>query len=408
MTKQEVLAIIPARGGSKGIPRKNIRLFAGYPLIAYSIAAARQAATVSRVIVSTDDEEIADTARHFGAETPFLRPAELAGDHTPDLPVFQHALKWLGEAEGYLPEIVVHLRPTTPIRPPDLVDRAVHMLLLHPEADSIRGITPARQNPYKMWLMEDLANPIHPLVSAAGIDEPYNAPRQDLPAAYAHTGLIDAIRPATILDHKSMTGKIILPILFDPAYDADLDTPDDWRRSEQFILRGGPKMVWPGQQPRAMPGIVKLLILDFDGVITDNRVWVDETGRELVAANRSDSLGINLLREAGVEALVISKETNPVVAARCRKMDIACIQGEDDKQTAVRKVIAERRVDPAQVVYLGNDINDLPCFPLVGWAVAVADALPEVASKADYVLSRPGGHAAVRELCDLILAEARG
>jgi YrbI family 3-deoxy-D-manno-octulosonate 8-phosphate phosphatase len=172
-------------------------------------------------------------------------------------------------------------------------------------------------------------------------------------------------------------------------------------------LRNAPKMVWPGQPPRSMPAKVKLLILDFDGVITDNRVWVDESGREMVAANRSDSLGINMLRDAGVETLVISKETNPVVAARCRKMDISCIQGVNDKQTALLKVMAERNLGPAQVVYLGNDVNDLPCFPLVSWAVAVADALPEVASKADYVLSKPGGHAAVRELCDLLLAEAR-
>ncbi|MGZ6346275.1 MAG: cytidylyltransferase domain-containing protein [Anaerolineales bacterium] len=407
MTKPEVLAIIPARGGSKGIPRKNIRLFAGYPLIAYSIVAGLRAGTVTRVIVSTDDPEIAEIARDNGAETPFLRPPELAGDQTLDLSVFQHALTWLTENQGYHPEIVVHLRPTTPIRPPALVDETVRLLLAHPEADSVRGLTLARQNPFKMWLMEDPDKPIRPLMSVPGVDEPYNAPRQVLPTAYAHTGLIDAVRPATILELKSMTGRNILPILFDPAYDADLDTLADWRRSEQLILRNPPKMVWPGEPPRSMPERVKLLILDFDGVITDNRVWVDETGREMVAANRSDSLGINKLRDVGVETLVISKETNPVVAARCRKMDIACIQGVNDKKTALLKVLAERNVAPAQVVYLGNDVNDLPCFPLVGWAVAVADALPEVARKADFVLSRLGGHAAVRELCDLLLAEAR-
>ena len=132
MTKPEVLAIIPARGGSKGIPRKNIRLFAGYPLIAYSIAAGLQAATVTRVVVSTDDAEIAEIARSHGAETPFLRPVELAGDRALDLPVFEHALTWLAEKENYHPDIIVHLRPTTPIRPPDLVDRTVRLLLGSP------------------------------------------------------------------------------------------------------------------------------------------------------------------------------------------------------------------------------------------------------------------------------------
>mgnify|MGYP006269725145 CR=1 FL=1 len=114
----EILAIIPARGGSKGIPRKNIRNFAGYPLVAWSIAAGLQARTVTRVVVSTDDEEIAAVARQYGAETPFLRPAELARDETPDLPVFEHALKFLEEVEGYKPEVVVQLRPTSPGAPP--------------------------------------------------------------------------------------------------------------------------------------------------------------------------------------------------------------------------------------------------------------------------------------------------
>src|SRR5512141_3145292 len=138
MTHPEVVAILPARGGSKGIPRKNIRPFAGYPLIAYSIAAARQAETVTRVIVSTDDAEIAEAARQYGAETPFMRPPELAADRTMDLPVFQHAVTWLAEHEGYHPEIVLHLHPTSPVRPRGALDRAVRQMLEHPEADCTR------------------------------------------------------------------------------------------------------------------------------------------------------------------------------------------------------------------------------------------------------------------------------
>lgn len=125
----EILALIPARGGSKGIPRKNIRLFAGYPLIAWSIAAAKQAELVTRIIVSTDNEEIAEVAREYGAETPFLRPPELAQDKTTDLPVFEHTLKWLEGVEGYRPDIIVQLRPTSPIRPKNMVDDAIRILL---------------------------------------------------------------------------------------------------------------------------------------------------------------------------------------------------------------------------------------------------------------------------------------
>jgi N-acylneuraminate cytidylyltransferase len=407
MTKPDVLAIVPARSGSKGIPRKNIHLFAGHPLIAYSIAAGLQAETVTRVLVTTDDEQIAEVARHYGADTPFLRPAELAEDRTLDLPVFKHALTWLAEHENYHPQVIVHLRPTTPVRPPKLVDRAVRILLDHPETDSVRGLTPAHQNPYKMWLMDEEEEPIRPLMTVPGIDEPYNAPRQTLPCAYAHNGLIDIIRTTTILKLDSMSGKTILPVFFDPDYDIDLDTPDDWRRAEERLMHGGPLMVWPGRPRRSMPEKVQLLVLDFDGVLTDNRVWVDQDGREMVAANRSDSLWLNMLREKGIQVFVISKETNPVVATRCRKMDVPCIQGEDDKETALKKLLAGGGFDPAHTVYCGNDENDLPCFPLVGWAVAVADSVPNVLRQADFVLSRPGGHAAVRELCELILTGNR-
>ncbi len=139
MARPEVVAIIPARGGSKGIPRKNIRFFAGHPLVAFSIAAALQAEMVTRVIVSTDDEEIAQVSRRCGAEAPFLRPAEFAADNTMDLPVFQHALTWLAEKEGYHPDAVLHLHPTSPVRPKGLLDKAIHLLLDHPELTVCAG-----------------------------------------------------------------------------------------------------------------------------------------------------------------------------------------------------------------------------------------------------------------------------
>jgi YrbI family 3-deoxy-D-manno-octulosonate 8-phosphate phosphatase len=358
---------------------------------------------VTRVLVTTDDEEIAEVARQYGAETPFLRPAELAGDLTPDLPVFQHAVEWLAAQENYHPEIVVQLRPTAPVRPVDIVDRTIHLLLAHPEADSVRGVTPAHENPFKMWLLDGEENPMNPLIPVTGMEESFNAPRQALPFAYWHTPMIDAMRPSTLLKLNSMSGKIILPVIHEPGYATDLDSPDDWTRAEWLAIHGGLNMVRPGKIFRNMPKKIEMLVLDFDGVLTDNRVWVDQDGREMVAANRSDSFGISLLRQAGVKTMVISKETNPVVAARCRKMNIPCIQGEDDKASTLKKSLSEHNIDLSSVVYCGNDINDLPCFPLVGWAVAVADSLPEVLRQADFVLSRSGGHAAVRELCDLIL-----
>ena len=401
----EILALIPARGGSKGIPRKNIRDFAGYPLIAWSIAAAQQAASVTRVIVSTDDEQIAAVARQFGAETPFLRPAEFAQDNTTDLPVFEHALHWLAEQQDYRPDVVVQLRPTSPIRPRGLVDEAVRILLAHPDADSVRGVVPAGQNPHKMWrLPQGEHAPMKNLLEVEGIAEPYNAPRQSLPPIYWQTGHIDAIRTATILN-GSMSGKNIYPLIIDPRYTVDIDNLQDWARYEHLVATGGLDMVWVGRARRPMPSTVKLIVSDFDGVITDNRVWTDENGRETVAASRSDSMHIRELRERGIEIVILSSEPNPVVRARAEKMGVEAIQGIElrGKGEALKKLLAEKNVDAANVVYIGNDLNDLPCFEIVGWAVAVADAYPEVLRAADYVLTRPGGHGALRELCELVL-----
>ncbi len=400
--RPEVLAIIPARGGSKGIPRKNIRNFAGHPLIAYSIEAGLQAKTVTRVIVSTDDEEIATVARRCGAEVPFLRPPEFAQDQTLDLPVFQHALEWLEQNEGYHPEVVVQLRPTSPIRPPSLVDEAVNLLLQRPEAHSVRGVVPSGQNPHKMWRINPQTGRMNPLLQVEGIAEPYNAPRQVLPPVFWQTGHIDAIRPE-VIRRGSMSGEVILPVMIDPNYTVDIDNPRDWARSEWLVWNSDFEIVYPGRRHRPLPERVDLVVFDFDGVMTDNRVWVDETGRESVAAYRSDSMGINHLRATGVDVIVLSTEVNPVVSARCRKMKVPVLQGQEDKAAALRQLLQDRQIDPQHVIYLGNDTNDLPCFPLVACAVVVADAQPAALLQADLVLSRAGGHGAVRELCDLIV-----
>ena len=402
----EILALIPARGGSKGIPRKNIKPFAGYPLIAWSIAAGLQAKSVSRVIVSTDDGEIAAIAREYGAEVPFLRPAELAQDRTPDLPAFEHALKWLEEIEGYKPEIVVQLRPTSPVRPRDMVDSAVRILVENPDADSVRGVVPAGQNPFKMWRFHGYDRPMTPLLEVEGIPEPYNAPRQILPPAYWQTGHIDAIRTTTITRKNSLTGSVVYPLVIDPRYTVDIDTPSDWAKYETLVYQGGLDMVTPDKRlRRRMPRKIELVIFDFDGVFTDNRVWTDQDGREMVAASRSDSLKFRELREKGIEVMILSSEPNSVVTARAKKVGVEVMQGIglQDKGRVMREVLEQKKVKAENVVYVGNDINDLPCFEIAGWSVAVADAYPEVLQAADFVLSKPGGHGAVRDVCEIIL-----
>lgn len=402
----EILALIPARGGSKGILRKNIRLFAGYPLIAWSIAAAKQSDLVTRVIVSTDDEEIAAVAREWGAETPFLRPAEFAQDNTTDLPVFEHALKWLADVEGYRPDVVIQLRPTSPIRPRTMVDDAIRVLANHTDADCVRGVVPAAQNPFKMWRFNGDSKPLQPLLEVAGIDEPYNAPRQILPPVYWQTGHIDAILVSTITQKKSLTGDVIYPLLIDPKYTVDIDTLPDWAKYEALVY-SGLEMVSPGKSRRAMPETIKMIICDFDGVVTDNLVITDQDGKESVSASRSDSMHIKTLREKGIELMILSSEPNPVVMARAKKMSVDAIHniGMQNKGLVMRELLEQKNIKAENVIFLGNDLNDLPCFEIAGWSVAVADAYPEVLRAADHVLTKTGGHGAIRELCEIVLKQ---
>lgn len=233
LAANKVLALIPARAGSKSIPHKNVKSFAGHPLIAYSIAAGLASEMVTRVIVSTDSDEIAEVSRRYGAEVPFMRPVEYAQDDTLDLPVFQHALKWLAKKEEYHPDIVVQLRPTSPFRRVWHIDQAVMQLIEHPELDAVRTVCSPFQNPFKMWtvssdgLMQALIHTEH--------KEPYNMPRQLLPDVFWQTGYVDAARADVIVEKGSMTGDRIAPLIIESADWVDIDSTVDWARAERLL-----------------------------------------------------------------------------------------------------------------------------------------------------------------------------
>lgn len=229
----EVLAIIPARRGSKGIKNKNRKTLAGYPLVAYSVISAKKSKLVSRVIISTDDEYIAEMAWTWGAEVPFMRPAEIAGDFSRDIETFQHALHTLKEKDGYQPDVVVQLRPTSPLRPRNLIDDAIHTLITNDHVSSVRSVTPSKENPYKMWHLR--GEGLYPVISDPQIPEAYNAPRQILPKTYFQTGHIDVIRAETILN-GSMSGGYIAPIFVNSKYCLDIDTKEDWDTATSTVL----------------------------------------------------------------------------------------------------------------------------------------------------------------------------
>ncbi|MCZ6538904.1 MAG: acylneuraminate cytidylyltransferase family protein, partial [Chloroflexi bacterium] len=228
----EVLAIIPARGGSKGLPGKNLRPLAGHPLIAYSIAAGLQARLVNRVVCSTDSEEIATVAKRYGAEVPFMRPAELAQDDSPDVAAFQHVLDELRTREKYRPDIIVQLRPTSPVRQPGQVDAGVEALLNNPATDSVRAVAPSPATPYKMWRIEDEI--LTPLLAIDGVPEPFNMPRQALPEVWWQTGTLDIMR-TSVVESGSMTGSEIRGFIINPEHAVDIDHIESFARAERVI-----------------------------------------------------------------------------------------------------------------------------------------------------------------------------
>ncbi len=230
----EILALIPARGGSKGIPGKNILPIAGKPAIAYSIEQALASKYINRVIVSTDDDAIADVAVAYGAEVPFRRPAELARDESPDIDAFVHALEFLRDHEGYRCDYVVHLRAPTILRRVEDIDKAAEIILGHPEAHSLRAVAPAKLSPYKMWQRKGPF--IEPLLSTDDGRELHSLPRQLLPQVLWQNGYVDIIR-SDIIAGGSMTGTKVLPFLVTREV-PELDYVEDIRALEELLERG--------------------------------------------------------------------------------------------------------------------------------------------------------------------------
>lgn len=380
-------AIIPARGGSKSLPRKNLRPIAGLPLVAHTISAALRAQSIERVYVSTDDPEIADVSRQFGAEV-VQRPAELAADKASSEAALIHAIGVMDSTFHDRPEIIVFLQCTTPFTTPEHIDGLI-AALDREHADC--AFTVHRTHAF-LWTIDAAGAPV-----GVNHDLTQRPRRQDRRPEFIETGAGYALRRDGFLAARHrFFGRIVMFETPD-APPFELDDAADFERVEALMMARPPAL------NRPLPTKLDLVIFDFDGVMTDDRVFVDETGREAVSCSRGDGLGIERLRKAGIPMLVLSKEENAVVRARCRKLGVESFYGIDDKLTLLRRLCGERQLSLANCIYMGNDINDLACMAVVGFAVAPLDARPEVHAKADLVVTAPGGRGAVRALCDRLL-----
>lgn len=380
------VAIIPARGGSKGIPRKNICAIAGKPLLAYTIEHAKATPAIDRVVVSTDAPEIVAVATTYGAEVVW-RPSEISGDRAASELALLHALDALAIRDGYRPDLVVMLQATSPLRQAHDVQRAIETML----ADGADSLFSACTLHGFVWRRNGTG------LASVSYDYRTRRMRQDTPEDLLENGSIYVTRHDLLRATGNRLGGRIAVYRMDPLDSLQVDEPADLLAVER-LLRARRAV---GSPPH-LAGI-DLLVLDFDGVLTDDRVLVDQDGHEAVFCHRGDGWGLARLREAGVEVVVISAETNPVVSARCRKLQIEAVQSCQDKLATLQQIARTRGIAAAQIAYVGNDVNDLPCLGWVGTPIAVADAAPDVRAACRHVTSRPGGRGAVREVADWIL-----
>ncbi|MFI9628754.1 cytidylyltransferase domain-containing protein [Streptomyces sp. NPDC052042] len=394
-----VLAVIPARGGSKGVPGKNLAQVGGVPLVARAVRACLASREVTDVVVTTDDEAIADAARAAGdtSGTPerlhvVRRPAAIAGDKASSEDAVLHALDAYEATGERTVDAVLLVQCTSPFIVREDID-GVAAAVAREGADT--AVTVA---PFHGFLWRD-GSVLEEENHGVNHDKSVRQMRQDRPEDLLETGAAYAMDATGFRAHRHRFFGHTALVRTDPARVLEIDDPHDLARARALA---------PLLDPSSLPVLadVDAVVLDFDGTQTDDRVLIDADGREIVAVHRGDGLGIAALRKAGVPLLILSTEQNPVVAARAHKLRIPVLHGIDRKDLALKQWCDEQSIAPERVLYVGNDVNDLPCFALAGWPVAVADAHDSVRAAARAVTTTPGGFGAIREIAAWLLGPA--
>lgn len=386
------IAIIPARGGSKGISGKNLKYLAGKPLIAHTIQSALNSSLIDRVIVSTDCPDIGRISKEYGAEV-IWRPAELSGDAVSSESALLHVLQQLEATEDYKPDTTVFLQCTSPLTISSDIDGTVQALV-DEKADTAFAAVPFH---YFLWSKKAEGG-----MEGINHDKRVRHLRQELEPQYLETGSVYVMRTDGFKQAKHrFFGKTVMHVIPEE-HRWEIDEPVDLVIAE-MLLREQQRQFSAAVLPDRIAGVA----LDFDGVFTDNRVIVFQDGREAVVCSRSDGWGLAELKAMGIPVAVISTEKNAVVAARCKKLDIECVHGVEDKLSVLKQWAIKRGADLRDVVYVGNDVNDFACLQAVGCPVVVADSHPAALKYGKIVLSAKGGESAIRELCDLITTKIK-
>ncbi|MBQ1090256.1 N-acylneuraminate cytidylyltransferase [Streptomyces sp. B93] len=396
---RRVLAVIPARGGSKGVPAKNLAPVGGVPLVARAVRECRAARLVTDVVVSTDDHAIAAAARQAGAEV-VLRPAAIAGDTATSEAAVRHAMDAHEALHGVPVDVVLLVQCTSPFLVREDID-AVAAAVAENGADTAVTVAPFHGFVWRDADQEATDTEGEPVTGGYGVnhDKSFRPRRQDRPQDYLETGAAYAMAAPGFREHGHRFFGHTELVRTDPARVLEIDDPHELARARALAP------LFDADRPGALPTAddIDAVVLDFDGTQTDDRVLIDSEGREFVSVHRGDGLGIAALRRSGLKMLILSTEQNPVVAARARKLKLPVLHGVDRKDLALKQWCEDQGIAPERVLYVGNDVNDLPCFALVGWPVAVGSAHDIVRGAARAVTTVPGGDGAIREIAGWIL-----
>lgn len=380
-------AIIPARGGSKGVPGKNLRQIGGVPLVGRTTSAAAAAARISSVYVSSDDDAILAAGARYGA-APIRRPADLSSDTASSEDAILHAITEL-ERGGDDAEIIVFLQCTSPFTTSDEIDAVVAAF----DDPAINAAFTASEDHGFLWRVDETG-------AARGVNHDETTPRQrrqDLPSQYLENGAVYAFRKSVFVKKRTRFCPPIV-LIKSNAPKVEIDTEEDLALCRRLAT------VQPlSHDLQRRLSKIKIFITDFDGVHTDDRVIVWEDGREGVMCSRADGMGVERLRKSGMRVVIVSKETNKVVAARAAKMNVEVFHGQENKVSIVDRLLAEAGVEWGELAFMGNDVNDIACMEKAGFAIAPADARAEAKAAASWITAALGGKGAVREAAELLL-----
>lgn len=381
-----IVAIIPARGGSKSIPRKNIIDFCGKPLIAWSIEQALASKYISNVYVTTDNKEISNVSKAYGAKI-IWRPHELATDTASSEDALLHAISNI-EKTGKI-DFVVFLQPTSPIRDTNDVDKAVEEFYSK-KADSL--FSAAVLEDFCIW--EEANHGVRSIT----FDYKNRGRRQDRLPYFLENGSIYIFKPDILKQNNNRLGGTIALYHMPFWKSYEIDAIEDIEVCEYFMRT----KVLKKQTKLFMLQNIHLIVYDFDGVFTDNKVILREDGLESVIVNRADGLAVGMLKGLGIKQIILSKEKNKVVEARGNKLGITVIKGVDNKKDRLVSYCREENIQLENVLYIGNDINDLEVMKIVGYPICPSDAYREIKEISKVILDAAGGNGVAREILKYI------